>query len=200
MLHESKLYRTKQIIVDTAFKLFHENGFKSTSIDTIMKATTLSKGAFYHHYESKKELALEVISLKLQKRVYEIMILPLLESGNSLDILHFTFVQRLSAFSDYDKKHGCIMNNFINEIGDYESAYQNALKNIIEQWKLALILLIERGKKDKQITQDISSEAVAIYLISAFEGIRGIRKLYNDDQIIQQYCIGISSYLNHLKT
>ncbi|WP_055443703.1 TetR/AcrR family transcriptional regulator [Lacinutrix himadriensis] len=199
MQQDLKSEITKQTILNESFKLFYENGFKTTSVDKIMKATKLTKGAFYHHYKNKKELGLAVISLKLEKRVCEGMILPLYTSGNPLEILEATFLERLKSFPIYDKQHGCPMNNFINEIGDLEIAYQIALRNIIEDWKAALILLIERGKSENTINKNISSNAVAVYLISAFEGIRGIRKLYDNDDILEEYIAGLSLYLKQLK-
>ncbi|WP_264559238.1 TetR/AcrR family transcriptional regulator [Flavobacterium sp. N2270] len=199
MKQDLKSELTKKIIIDEAFKLFYENGFKSTSIDKIMNASALTKGAFYHHYKSKKELGLEVISLKLQKRVHQGMIIPLKDSGDALKILELTFLNRIKSFPLYDKQHGCPMNNFINEIGDYEIAYQSALKKIIENWKAELVTLIERGQRENSIKNNISSQAVAVYLISAFEGIRGIRKLYQDDLILDEYLNGLSLYLNQLK-
>ena len=63
----------------------------------------------------------------------------------------------------------------------------------------SLVKLIERGKKEQLIHSHISSSAVAIYLISAFEGIRGIRKLYDNDLILDEYISGLSLYLNQLK-
>ena len=98
-----------------------------------------------------------------------------------------------------EKQSGCPMNNFINEIGDSEKTYQIALKNIIEEWKTALVELIERGKVENSIKQEVSSAAAAIYLISAFEGIRGIRKLYDDDTIIEEYLNGLYIYLKQIK-
>ncbi|WP_066224628.1 TetR/AcrR family transcriptional regulator [Formosa haliotis] len=199
MEQELKSELTKQIIIDNAFKLFYEHGFKTTSVDKIMKASLLTKGAFYHHYKNKKELGLEVISLKLQKRVFESMIAPLYEPGNAIDILKSTFLNRIQSFPVYDKQHGCPMNNFINEIGDLELAYQLALKQIIETWKSALVALIERGKTELTIKQEVSSQAVAVYLISAFEGVRGIRKLYTDDTILDEYVLGLSAYISQLE-
>ncbi|MFD2542465.1 TetR/AcrR family transcriptional regulator [Lacinutrix gracilariae] len=199
MQQELKSELTKQTILNESFKLFYENGFKTTSVDKIMKATKLTKGAFYHHYKNKKELGLAVISLKVQKRVYEGMISPLYQPGNTLTILENTFIDRLKSFPIYEKKHGCPMNNFINEIADFETAYQMALRSIIDEWKSVLIQLIERGKEEKTIRKNISSKAVAVYLISAFEGIRGIRKLYNNDEILEEYIQGLSLYLTQLK-
>lgn len=199
MQQDLKSEVTKQRIIDAAFTLFYENGFKTTSVDKIMKVTTMSKGAFYHHYKNKKKLGLEVISQKVQKRVVEGMIVPLTEKGDAFQILERVFTSRLRAFPFYEKQHGCPMNNLINEIGDDELAYQNALKNIIEEWKIALVQLIERGKQEQSIKKDISSNAVAVYLISAFEGIRGIRKLYTTDSILEEYISGLSLYLLQIK-
>ncbi|WP_299782378.1 TetR/AcrR family transcriptional regulator [uncultured Formosa sp.] len=199
MQQDLKSELTKQLIIDKAFNLFYKNGFKTTSIDKIMKETSLSKGAFYHHYKSKKELGLEVIGLKVKRRVLDSMVTPLYENGNALHILEHVFLERLKSFNIYEKQHGCPMNNLINEIGDDETNYQLALKSIIETWKTALIELIERGKKEETINNEISSSAVAIYLISAFEGIRGIRKLYNDDVILDNYLEGLSLYIKQLK-
>ncbi|WP_178983921.1 TetR/AcrR family transcriptional regulator [Winogradskyella helgolandensis] len=199
MQQELKSEITKQHIIHEAFHLFYKNGFKSTSVNDVMKATKMTKGAFYHHYKSKHHLGLEVIKLKVQKRVYDGMILPLSEPGNAMEILENTFLNRIKSFPLYDKEHGCPMNNFINEIGNYETSYQLALKNIVENWKAALITLIEKGKTQNTIKKEISSEAVAIYLISAFEGVRGLRKLYDNDVILDHYVSGLSVYLNQLK-
>ncbi|MDO6493050.1 MULTISPECIES: TetR/AcrR family transcriptional regulator [unclassified Cellulophaga] len=199
MQQELKSEITKQLIIDKAFNLFYRDGFKTTSIDKIMKETTLSKGAFYHHYKNKKELGTAVISLKVKKRVVDGMIAPLLNSGNAFEILETVFINRLKSFPFIDKQNGCPMNNLINEIGNTEIAYQQALKSIIEEWKTALVNVIERGKNEKSINTNIDSTAVAIYLISAFEGIRGIRKLYNDDAILNEYIKGLKLYLNQIK-
>lgn len=199
MQQELKSEITKQIIIDKAFHLFYKNGFKTTSIDKIMKETTLSKGAFYHHYKSKKELGQEIISLKVQKRVVNGMILPLKVPGNAFKILESVFSNRLLRLPLFDKQHGCPMNNLINEIGNAEIAFQNALKNIVEEWKTALVQLIERGKQDNSIKKDIPSKAVAMYLISSFEGIRGIRKLYDNDAVLEEYLSGLALYLQHIK-
>ncbi|AEV33474.1 transcriptional regulator [Owenweeksia hongkongensis DSM 17368] len=199
MQQEQKSELTRQTILNESFKLFYEKGFKTTSVDKIMKATNLSKGAFYHHYKNKRELGLAVISLKVQKRVFDGMITPLYKSGDAVDILKSTFLDRLKSFPIYDKQHGCPMNNFINEIGDMEIAYQAALKKIIEEWKAALIQLIERGKSEGSIKSNVHSQAAAVYLISAFEGIRGIRKLYDDDLILDEYISGLSLYLDQIK-
>ncbi len=47
--------RKKQIL-ETAEKLFCEKGYEKTSVQDILDILKLSKGSFYHHYESKELL------------------------------------------------------------------------------------------------------------------------------------------------
>jgi TetR/AcrR family transcriptional repressor of nem operon len=47
----------RERILDVAEHLLIENGFAATSVDKVLKAAGTSKGAFFHHFESKLALA-----------------------------------------------------------------------------------------------------------------------------------------------
>ena len=199
MQQQIKSEITRQLIVDKAFSLFYENGFKPTSIEKIMDATQLTKGAFYHHFKNKQEIGLAVISQKVQRRIYEGMIAPLYDEGDAVKILKNVFIKRIQSFSLYEKQHGCPANNLISEIGDTEAVYQQALRRIIEEWKSAIITVIEKGKKANNINHRVDSAAVAVFLISAFEGVRNMRKLYNNDEVLDGYHAALKTYIDQLR-
>jgi len=46
----------KQELLATAMQLFARHGYEQTSINQIIAALNISKGAFYHHYSSKEDL------------------------------------------------------------------------------------------------------------------------------------------------
>ena len=46
----------KTHILATAFKLFFQKGYKSVTMSDLVKESGLSKGAFYHYFNSKEEL------------------------------------------------------------------------------------------------------------------------------------------------
>ncbi len=52
----------KQKIVSEAVKLFLSKGFRNTTIQDIIKAADISKGAFYWHFKSKNELLETIIN------------------------------------------------------------------------------------------------------------------------------------------
>lgn len=45
-----------------ALELFARKGYRQTSLRDILLATSMTKGAFYHHWRSKEALAIEVIA------------------------------------------------------------------------------------------------------------------------------------------
>lgn len=52
---------TKDRILETAFKLFLEKGFADVSLNEIIKASNITTGGFYYHFDSKDTLLVEVI-------------------------------------------------------------------------------------------------------------------------------------------
>lgn len=52
----------KREIIDAAKYLFNEFGYSNTSIMQIIVEAGVSKGAFYHYFESKKDLLNEIVS------------------------------------------------------------------------------------------------------------------------------------------
>lgn len=48
-------------IYEVAAKLFYQNGYSNTSVDSIIEESQTSKGTFYHYYKNKAELGISVL-------------------------------------------------------------------------------------------------------------------------------------------
>lgn len=48
--------QTRRLLLDSALQLFGEQGFHGTSVQEIVERAELTKGAFYHHFESKEDI------------------------------------------------------------------------------------------------------------------------------------------------
>src|SRR4030088_2639619 len=63
---------TRQRIVITATRLFAEAGYEQTSIEVVLEQTALSRGALYHHFDSKEkifEAVLETVEADIAKAI-----------------------------------------------------------------------------------------------------------------------------------
>ena len=140
MKQEIKSRETQELIINKSFDLFYEKGYNATSIPDIMKKTSLSKGAFYHHFKNKHEIGKKVIEVIIRKRIKEGFIDPLSEIHNNVpELLLDVFTNRIKNYSEREKALGCPANNLIGEIGYSEEDFRIILKTLIEEWREALI-------------------------------------------------------------
>ncbi|ALX47274.1 hypothetical protein AOX59_00865 [Lentibacillus amyloliquefaciens] len=51
----------REEMLDAAVQLFQENGFHATSVEDIARASGISKGGFYKHFDSKETMILELL-------------------------------------------------------------------------------------------------------------------------------------------
>ena len=58
----------RQAILDTAEALFFQRGYEETSVQDILNAMGLSKGGFYHHFESKMSVLEAVSARRAEKK------------------------------------------------------------------------------------------------------------------------------------
>ncbi|WP_426239183.1 TetR/AcrR family transcriptional regulator [Pararhizobium sp. DWP1-1-3] len=56
----------RQRILDTAAKLFRENGIHAVGVDAVMKGAGLTHGGFYGHFKSKSVLAEQALAHAMQ--------------------------------------------------------------------------------------------------------------------------------------
>src|SRR6478752_4741843 len=52
--------RTRRELVNSALHLFEQDGFDRTTLQQIVGRANLTKGAFYHHFESKEDLLWQI--------------------------------------------------------------------------------------------------------------------------------------------
>ena len=56
-------------ILDTAEKLFFEQGYDRTSVQDILNALQMSKGGFYHYFDAKDSVLRAVSERRAQSRI-----------------------------------------------------------------------------------------------------------------------------------
>ncbi|OQY09995.1 MAG: hypothetical protein B6I29_02385 [Marinitoga sp. 4572_148] len=63
---------TYEKILKAAFIVFSKEGYQKASVNKIIKAAGVSKGALYHYFKSKEELYLQVIEFYFRAMIEEI--------------------------------------------------------------------------------------------------------------------------------
>ena len=165
--------KTKQFILDTANKLFYQQGFNATSIGHIMNETGLSKGNITYHFKNKQNILEGIV----EKRLVDID--ELLKSwDNSSD----SPLQRLMRFcemlldeQDNLKHYGCPMGTLTGEL----SKKQHSLYQItFPMFKRFQMWLFEQFLHLDSTTDQAHDSAMA--LLSKAQGIAVITHTFKD--------------------
>lgn len=56
----SSTQKKRQLVIETALRMFTDKGFENVSVDDIIAATGTSKGTFYHYFNSKDEIVADM--------------------------------------------------------------------------------------------------------------------------------------------
>ncbi|MET2986417.1 TetR/AcrR family transcriptional regulator [Aureibaculum conchae] len=201
MTQEIKRKLTRQKLIDKGYELINTYGYHSISIDNIIKEVDLTKGAFYYHFENKHHFVEAIIQERISKEIHSDFIEPLSERGNPIFVLGDLLQDKLINDKSLERNLGSPLINFVvdlsHEANDYDLQLQ--LKDIMNEWKVALINFLYRGIDDGYLNRHINTEPAAEFIIHSLEGVRTMKKITNDKSIFYNYIEQFKNYLDTLK-
>ncbi len=202
MTQEIKRKLTRQVLIDKGYELINMYGYHATSIDRIINEVDLTKGAFYYHFESKHHFVEAIIQERIEKEIHSEFIEPINKRGNPMYILADLLQDKLINDKSLQQNLGSPLSNFIVELSFEENEYDliTQLREIIDQWKIALINLLHRGIQDGYLDRHINTESVAEFIINSLEGVRTLKRTTNDKAMYFNYMEQFKNYLDTLKT
>lgn len=156
----------------TGLELFYKNGYYNTSVDDILKELSLSKGAFYYHFDSKEDFFVQIIEQLVVRKVYSMLIEPIEGHENTLELITNCFENALETAVHNELDYGFVLSNFINEFNGRNAEVMKHLNEILRIWEVTLVSAVQRGKFNGHIDRHVDAEGVAVYLMSSFIGIR----------------------------
>src|SRR5271168_3807404 len=92
MARQVRSEATRRKILDAAVEVFNEVGFATADRGTIIERTGMTKGAFYHHFDSMESLASAIIEEGAELVVNELGAMSDSFSPALENILHGTFI------------------------------------------------------------------------------------------------------------
>jgi TetR/AcrR family transcriptional regulator, transcriptional repressor for nem operon len=122
---------SKERLLGGAKELFLARGYAGTTVDAICEKAELTKGSFYHFFESKEDLALAVLDWSLRQSAQK------LASGGHSRISDpveraVAFLEDLERFSPELWSGGCLLGTFALELAETNPRMQQAVAQLIQ--------------------------------------------------------------------
>ncbi len=162
--------QTREQIIHTAKKLFTQRGYHQTSIYDLFDDAGITKGAFYHHWKTKEELALTV--LKGMRRAYEKRIFSMLNSeAPAIEIINDTLGTLAKLNSKPDWVYCRLMATWSTELDSKEDALGAAVHEMRKQWLEFWKELLKRAQDQGDLRKDISATDLSFLVVSTISGV-----------------------------
>jgi AcrR family transcriptional regulator len=190
---------TRQQILQKAFELIYTKGYQNTSLDDILSATDVTKGAFYYHFKNKDEMGLAIINEILRPTVSNNFIKPLQKDGDPVEVIYDMIYYLLMKDEFLKVEYGCPTSNLTQEMTPWNVDFSKALEELTEAWNKTLIAYIEKGKKEGYVRKDVNARQVTTFIVSGYWGIRNLGKLENSKSVYKVFLKEFRNYLNNLR-
>lgn len=174
------LEKTRKEILEVAFMEVYSRGFQGVSVDDIVKKTSLTKGAFYHHFPTKLDLGYALVDEVIIPMIIDRWIKPLETYENPLDGI-LTQMKNLIGKSDpAHLKLGCPLNNLVQEMAPVDAGFKKRLQAGLNLWIDETDKHLRRAKKLGYLKSDVNTRHVAQFVVMAHEGFYGMLKGLDD--------------------
>ena len=119
--------RTRQRLLQAAFREVYRYGFQSAGIDAILASTNVTKGALYYHFNSKEALGHAVIEEVVAKLSRERWLLPLQRRKDQDPIDALIAIVQAIPTRPRDIKGGCPLVSLAQEMYQLDDQFRKAI-------------------------------------------------------------------------
>lgn len=172
--------RTKQAIMEKAYGLFAEKGFKEVTMKDICERTGLSRGGLYRHYESTEQIFLEIVNAFSDQQKNEVFT-KMEQHISAAAILEELLSRYASEMMDCENSLSLAICEFYSN--PVISKEDNSVKKQYEISKSTWVQLINYGISRKEFNR-VNPEAVFNVIVFAYQGVRMYSKLMKIDHDI----------------
>ena len=163
---------TRERLLDAAERLFERNGFAGTSVDQILEESGSSKGAFFHHFESKRALAGSLISRYVDAD------LALLQDGLDCASGYHEPIERLLAFlgfyenwsGDLTAESACLYLPMVTERDTLDEQSAAEVLRAITGWRTEIAGLVRDAYAAAGVVDGPDPDDLADQLFVTFSG------------------------------
>jgi TetR/AcrR family transcriptional repressor of nem operon len=174
---------TRERILRVAERLMTDQGYSATSVDQVIAEAASSKGAFFHHFSSKTDLAVQLVER------YVAADLAHLDAGRTATAHVTDPTARVVAFLRYyedradelmSEQSGCLYATVLAEREFTGGEINEQVAKATRAWRDALAGMLRAALTARRSDVVIDVDALADHLYTTFEGGFILCRTYQD--------------------
>ncbi len=174
--------RTRRRIIQAAAELFVRKGFNGTSIADLAESVELTKGAIYHHFESKDAIFFAVVNM-VRHDWNRAVVRDVVKADNALDRISALLDNHTRVVSE-NPTLCLVMASLITDTDlDDNSDFAVALVEVYEELTNFIESIVKKGQAAGEIRSDLEARMVALNVVGMMRATccRMLKRLSDND-------------------
>jgi TetR/AcrR family transcriptional regulator, transcriptional repressor for nem operon len=172
-------------VLDKSMQVFWQQGYKSTSMEDLMKATRLQKQSLYCAFGDKHTLFLKALERYRVQRLEKVKAMFSQEKSPVKGLESFLNVA-LSCEKDDEIPAGCLIMSTVQEFGSNDSEVIQEVMKMVSGLETLLDDVVQKGQQKGEITTRFDSLLIAKYLLNTLNGLRVAEKRGETEEIMKK--------------
>jgi TetR/AcrR family transcriptional repressor of nem operon len=184
----------RDTLLETATRLFRQQGFIATTVDEICAQSGATKGAFFHHFKSKEAVAEECLARWKHSFGAMLAASPGLSAAADpvervLAVLDF-FIE---LFSDPKQLKSCLAGTTVQEVAETHPRLRDAANDCFTALQDRLSALLDEACRSRRVKRD--TESLAALWIATVQGSLVLCKASRDETVIPGSLRHVRAYI-----
>lgn len=168
----------------------HRHGYGAVGVADICRAAGAKKGSFYHFFESKQALAVEMLEQSWE-RARSTLFVDAFGDDEIGAVDAFTRYGRLLASNlvrltaDHGPVPGCRFGNFASELGGADERIRRCVDQVFDEMSDRFEAVIRRGQARGELPADLDAAAGARRVLAHMEGLMVLAKAAQDPALLE---------------
>ena len=189
---------TRKALLEAGFGEIRLHGFQAAGIERILRQTGLTKGAFFHHFPTKKDLGYAVVDEVVAGMITGQWVTPLTDTDAPLATMAQAFAGGIAVLETERPILGCPLNNIAQEMSPIDTGFQQRTQAVFDLWLAAFRSALANGQRAHSVRPDVDPDQVAFALVAQIEGTLSLAKNAQDPAALRIGLAGFRRYLDEL--
>ncbi len=190
---------TRQNIIDQAMQLFSVQGYFHTSIADVVKATGLTKGGLYGHFDNKEEIWYAVYDECV--RIWKSVVFQgVREIADPLERIEKVLSNNLKNYLGAGVfEGGCFLCNSLVELSGQDAVMSNHVLQGFQSFSALLRQWLAEAEQQGLLQEGLNLDAVANFLMISLNGVAPLYAASKDPAVWRQTLAQLRFYLQTLR-
>lgn len=161
---------TKARLLEASEKILLAKGFHGVGLREILDAVKVPKGSFYHHFESKEQFGVELLSHYVEAHTERLRKVFAGSGRTELEAFDEFWSYQIGLVTVEDCRQCCLLTKLSLEVANFSEPMREVMARALATWRSIYADAVRAGQADGSIRRDLDPDEIAEIIQDTWQG------------------------------